>query len=65
MRWFVAGANGMLRDLCEVLEAAGHDVTRRDLPELDILDAAQCPRSRSPGTTSSPTARPTPRSTRP
>ena len=43
MRWFIAGANGMLgQDLCEVLEAAGHDVTRRDLPELDILDAAQC-----------------------
>ena len=42
MRWLVAGANGMLgQDLCEVLEAAGHDVTRRDLPELDILDAAQ------------------------
>jgi dTDP-4-dehydrorhamnose reductase len=43
MRWFVAGANGMLgQDLCAVLEAAGHEVTRRDLPELDILDAAQC-----------------------
>ena len=43
MRWFVAGANGMLgQDLCAVLEAAGHEVTRRDLPELDILEAEQC-----------------------
>ncbi len=43
MRWFVAGANGMLgQDLCAVLEAAGHEVTRRDLPELDILQPAMC-----------------------
>ena len=42
-RWFVAGAAGMLgRDLCAVLERAGHEVTRADLPGLDILDPAQC-----------------------
>ena len=42
-RWFVAGAAGMLgQDLCAVLEAAGHAVTRADLPGLDILDPAQC-----------------------
>jgi len=42
-RWFVAGAAGMLgQDLCEVLEAAGHTVTRADLPGLDILDPRQC-----------------------
>ena len=42
-RWFVAGAAGMLgQDLCAVLEAAGHTVTRADLPGLDILDPAQC-----------------------
>ena len=42
-RWFVAGAAGMLgQDLCEVLEGAGHTVTRADLPGLDILDPAQC-----------------------
>ena len=36
-RWFVAGAAGMLgQDLCEVLLAAGHEVTRADLPGLDI-----------------------------
>lgn len=43
MRWFVAGANGMLgQDLCDVLEVAGHEVTRRDLPELDILQPQMC-----------------------
>lgn len=43
MRWFVAGAAGMLgQDLCAVLEEAGHEVTRRDLPELDILRPEQC-----------------------
>ncbi len=43
MRWFVTGAHGMLgQDLCDVLEAAGHEVTRRDLPQLDILDAPGC-----------------------
>jgi dTDP-4-dehydrorhamnose reductase len=42
-RWFVAGAAGMLgQDLCAVLEAAGHRVTRADLPGLDVLDPAQC-----------------------
>ncbi len=42
-RWFVAGAAGMLgQDLCFVAEHAGHDVTRADLPGLDILDPAQC-----------------------
>jgi dTDP-4-dehydrorhamnose reductase len=42
-RWFVAGAAGMLgQDLCTVLEAVGHTVTRADLPGLDILDPAQC-----------------------
>ena len=42
-RWFVAGAAGMLgQDLCEVLLAAGHEVTRADLPGLDILDPDQC-----------------------
>ena len=42
-RWFVAGAAGMLgQDLCAVLEAAGHEVTRADLPGLDILDPGQC-----------------------
>jgi dTDP-4-dehydrorhamnose reductase len=42
-RWFVAGAAGMLgQDLCEVVERAGHDVTRADLPGLDVLDPAQC-----------------------
>ena len=42
-RWFVAGAAGMLgQDLCEVLVTAGHEVTRADLPGLDILDPGQC-----------------------
>ena len=42
-RWFVAGAAGMLgQDLSAVLEAAGHRVTRADLPGLDILDLDQC-----------------------
>ncbi|GAA4400807.1 dTDP-4-dehydrorhamnose reductase [Fodinibacter luteus] len=42
-RWFVAGAAGMLgQDLCTVLAQAGHEVTRADLPGLDILDPAQC-----------------------
>ncbi len=42
-RWFVAGAAGMLgQDLGEVLEAAGHTVTRADLPGLDILDPLRC-----------------------
>ena len=42
-RWLVAGAAGMLgRDLCRVLEERGHEVTGADLPELDILDPAQC-----------------------
>ena len=42
-RWFVAGAAGMLgQDLCDVLEGAGHEVTRADLPGLDILDPGQC-----------------------
>jgi dTDP-4-dehydrorhamnose reductase len=42
-RWFVAGAAGMLgQDLCDVLEAAGHEVTRADLPGLDVLDPASC-----------------------
>ena len=42
-RWFVAGAAGMLgQDLCLVLERLGHDVTRADLPGLDILDPVQC-----------------------
>lgn len=42
-RWLVAGAAGMLgTDLCAVLEAAGHDVTRADLPGLDVLDPASC-----------------------
>lgn len=38
-RWFVAGAAGMLgQDLCAAAEAAGHRVTRADLPDVDILD---------------------------
>jgi dTDP-4-dehydrorhamnose reductase len=42
-RFYVAGAAGMLgTDLCEVLRAAGHDVTPGDLPELDVLDPAGC-----------------------
>jgi dTDP-4-dehydrorhamnose reductase len=42
-RVLVAGAAGMLgTDLSEVLERAGHDVTRADLPGLDILDPRQC-----------------------
>lgn len=42
-RWLVTGAAGMLgQDLCGVLEAAGHEVTRADLPTLDILDPARC-----------------------
>jgi dTDP-4-dehydrorhamnose reductase len=42
-RWFVAGAAGMLgQDLCAVLASAGHEVTRADLPGLDILDPDQC-----------------------
>lgn len=41
--WFVAGAAGMLgRDLCRVLERAGHDTTGADLPGFDVLDPAQC-----------------------
>ena len=42
-RWLVAGAAGMLgKDLCRVVEQAGHEVTGADLPGLDILDPAQC-----------------------
>ncbi|KRE61254.1 dTDP-4-dehydrorhamnose reductase [Nostocoides sp. Soil756] len=42
-RWLVAGAAGMLgTDLSAVLEEAGHEVTRADLPGLDILDPASC-----------------------
>lgn len=42
-RWLVAGANGMLgQDLCALLSEGGHEVTRADLPELDILDPAGC-----------------------
>ena len=42
-RWLVAGAAGMLgRDLCRVVEDHGHEVTGADLPEIDILDPAQC-----------------------
>ncbi|MFQ6170050.1 dTDP-4-dehydrorhamnose reductase [Oryzobacter sp. R7] len=38
-RWFVAGAAGMLgRDLCAAAGSAGHEVTRADLPDVDILD---------------------------
>lgn len=44
-RWLVAGAAGMLgTDLAVTLEAAGHSVTRADLPDLDILDPASCRR---------------------
>jgi len=42
-RWLVAGANGMLgQDLAALLAERGHEVTRADLPELDILDPAGC-----------------------
>lgn len=45
-RWLVAGAAGMLgTDLSAVLESAGHDVTRADLPVLDVLDPASCARA--------------------
>lgn len=43
MRFYVAGAAGMLgTDLCVVLEEGGHDVTRGDLPELDVLEPHGC-----------------------
>ncbi|HYN29763.1 MAG TPA: dTDP-4-dehydrorhamnose reductase [Dermatophilaceae bacterium] len=42
-RWFVSGALGMLgRDLCDLLEERGHEVTRTDRDELDIRDAGAC-----------------------
>lgn len=43
MRWFVAGAQGMLgEDLCAVLRERGHEVTGADRPGLDIVDPKQC-----------------------
>jgi dTDP-4-dehydrorhamnose reductase len=37
----IVGANGMLgHDVCRAAERAGHEVLPRDLPELDITDAA-------------------------
>jgi hypothetical protein len=67
MRWFVTGAEGMLgTDLVEALRSrrgsAGHP--RRPGRARHHRCGRSAPR-RSPGTTSSPTARPTPRSTRP
>jgi dTDP-4-dehydrorhamnose reductase len=42
-RVFVAGAAGMLgTDLCAVLAEGGHEVSRGDLPDLDILDPSSC-----------------------
>jgi dTDP-4-dehydrorhamnose reductase len=42
-RWLVAGARGMLgQDLATLLESRGHEVTRADLPQLDILDPSSC-----------------------
>jgi dTDP-4-dehydrorhamnose reductase len=42
-RFLVAGAGGMLgTDLAAVLEDGGHEVSRGDLPDLDILDPASC-----------------------
>ncbi len=42
-RWLVAGAAGMLgQDLATLLEDRGHQVTRADLPQLDILDPSSC-----------------------
>ncbi len=42
-RFLVAGSAGMLgTDLCAVLEEAGHEVSRGDLPGLDILDPSSC-----------------------
>ena len=42
-RWLVVGAAGMLgTDLCDLLERSGEEVTRGDLPDLDILDLDGC-----------------------
>ncbi len=43
MRILVTGALGMLGHvLCETLRDAGHDVTAKDLPELDITHVPAC-----------------------